>query len=346
MKKLFMAATMAATVAIAGAQSTSVTLTKVLDTAIPGGAGDIYAATYVPGGSGPNPGKFIASKGGTVIDVLNASTGAPEGVLSLSGIAIATGSLGFFALTATADGVIYGWEDGGDDIWRWGSVSDTAPQKVYDSAPGTLRVGATGKSGSDIAIAFTGAAIGGPVQFYSDTFPFSTSSFVFNEAPALEAKSAVAINGTGNKAWTISDSAGKLKHWVETDGVWNPVWTYPGGTDNVPAGPIAYDETHDVLFVLAMTSPTIGPVANPSPNPWYKNLTMFKGSTGAVLGTILVETPPNATAGYHGAYVAPSTNGGTLYMASRGEPKQSTALYVYDYVVTTSAVNDWSLYQQ
>jgi hypothetical protein len=58
--------------------------------------------------------------------------GAYESDLQITGIT--PGFVGFQAATAAAGGQTYIVENGGKDIWRWQSITDAAPEKMYDDA--------------------------------------------------------------------------------------------------------------------------------------------------------------------------------------------------------------------
>lgn len=331
MKKSLLAVALAATTAMAAAQ-TSVTLTKVLDIQVPLNSTGMAmgSSTYVPDAD-----KFIVGlRGAGGIEVYNAQTGAYETMMSISGITPA--GLGIFGVVASEDGVIYGYEDGAKDLWRWGSISDPAPEKVYDT-PAFARGGATGKVGSDIAIALTGSGNDGPVEFFSDTFPFSSTSFTFNESVGLEAKPALAMNNAGDVVFTVGDSLRPLQRWEKsTEGVWNgPIWT-----SEFNGGPLAYDNEHDLVFGLG----TGGSTAN--------MLMVYDGATGDLVGEIEVESTINSTPQLSGGWVTPTETGGTVYLSGPGPLSGTPAsiydanFYVYDYVAPESSVNDWSLYQQ
>ena len=139
----------------------SVAFTKILDTTV--ASAQSYSATYVPVAN-----KYLIGSS-TDIKVFNGDTGAIETPMSIAGIT--PGGLGFFAVTADAAGKVYAYEDNGKDIWRWDSVADPTPEKVYGEAPDAAlfaRVGSTGGgSGPGVNIAFTGSANNGPVEFFN-----------------------------------------------------------------------------------------------------------------------------------------------------------------------------------
>jgi hypothetical protein len=203
---------------------------------------------------------------------------------------------------------------------------------VYDT-PLFARGGGTGKTGNDVTIALTGSGNAGPVQFFSDTFPFSTSSFTFNETIDLDAKPAVAINNAGTVAFTVADSLSPLQKWVKTDGVWGatPVWskTFNGG-------PLAYDNVHDVVIGLGTGGSTA------------KKLMVFDGANGNLLGETTVVTTPNSTPQCSGGWITPNLTGGTVYLSAPapGATLTAAAFYVYTYVIPNAGVEDWSLYKQ
>lgn len=328
MKKGFMVAALAVTTAIAVAQEPTVDFTKVLDiNTAAGTAASVRGATYVPGSD-----VFIASRNAGPTNIFNAETGAYEGNLS-HGSLTPGGSLGLFALTATEDGVIYGYNNvTGGQIWRWADI-ESNPEVVYEGVP-MFRMGYTGKVGEDISIAFTGLSDGGNVDFFSDTFPFSSESFTFNEAIDLNSKSGLAMNNDATAIFTVTTTgAMPIDKWEKVDGTWSasPVWTIPGTRGG--GGAMAYDNTHDILFVL----PTGGTAGT-------RLLSAYSGATGAVLGTVAVD---NVTLGANtnvGGYAAPSANGGRVHLIGIGA-SNTVSMYTYDYTVSGASVDDWSLYQ-
>jgi len=326
MKKVLLAAALAAATAIAAAQepTTSVTLTKVLDIQVDVNNSEAMgSSTYDPAAD-----KFIVGTRGTGarLQVYNSATGAYETDMSKAGIT--PGGLGFFGVTAAQNGYVYAYEDGGKDIWRWGSISDSAPQKVYDTAA-FARTGYTGTVGNDIVIAFTGSANKGPVEFFSDSIPFSSSSFTFNESATLEAKPTVAINNAGTVAFTTGDTGLNLVKWTKVDGVWNMGWSVPFG-----GGPIAYDNTHDVVIGVGRNT---------------NKITVFRGSNGNIDGQLATTNAMNATPQCEGGFAVPNATGGRVYLSGPGSvvsPAGKAVFLVYDYVIPNAAVNDWSLYKQ
>lgn len=337
MKRALLAVTVAVTAAMGAAQAPAVTVEfqKVTDTvtAAPGGvAGDVRGNTYVPVSD-----RFIAARGiGTAIEVYK-TDGSYDTNMSQAGITV--GGLGFFGFTATEDGVIYGVNDSGKEVWRWNGVADPAPEHAGGGAE-TSRIGYTGKVGNDVVIAFTGQATDGNVVFFSDTFPFSTSSFAFNEKVDLDAKNSLAINNAGTVVFTQGDTSGRpISKWVKTDGVWGatPAWTVGSGASSPPAGPMAYDNVHDILFHL--------PTAV-SGNANHNKLSAYSGATGDKLGETTVETAAKANGGRYGGSVTPTATGGTLYMSAQAPNDTSLVMYVYTYTVTNASVNDWALYEQ
>lgn len=335
MKKSFLAAALAVSTAIAAAQDgPEVTFTKVLDvtkSAPTGVTGDVNAANYVPGAD-----RFVVSRAGLTIETYDGQTGDYVNNLDMTGTS-ASGTLGFFSLTATENGTIYSVDASNGTIWRWGSVS-SAPEEVFQGSP-LARVGVTGTTDEDVVIAFTGVATDGAVQFYSDTFPFASESFTFNESVDLDSKSGLAMNSDGTIVFTSGEASQRpIKKWVKTDGVWSgtPVWEIGVGTASPPAGPMAYDEVNDLLFHLPMSSAAA----------YNRNLTVYNGADGSKITEIKVDSAPNNIAGRHGAFVIPSGNGGTLYMAAQGVDGNTAVFYVYDYTVSGSSVDDWTLYDQ
>lgn len=334
MKRGLLAAAMALTTAVGFAQA--VTFNNVLAVE-PLTDAAVYSAAYVPVSD-----KFLVSHA-TTIDIFNGVTGAAEGKLDISGIT--PGGLGFFAITATEDGYIYSYENSGQDIWRWSSISDM-PTKVYDTvstATGTQqRFGATATTDDGIMIAFTGASDDGPVEFFSDSFPFASGSFTFEGSVDLDAKSSLALGSDGKTLFTVgTPSQRTILKWINVAGVWtqDPVWpapeANPATAEPIGAGAFAYDDLNDILFVHDMRG-----TANNS-------LKAYNGTTGEIIGTATLPVLSGTLAGYASAYVAPTTNGGTLYVAARGRTSSSHAsLYKWTYVVDTSSVDDWSLYQQ
>ncbi len=325
MKRGLLAAAMALTTALGFAQT--VTFTNVLAVEDATSSGSVRSSNYVPVAD-----KFIVSNSDQKIEIFNGVTGAREGQLSQAGIATSPGGLGFFALTATRDGYIYGWEDLGDDIYRWSSTTDL-PTKVYDNAP-FARFGSTGTDAQGkIAVAFTGVGNFSFVQFYSDSFPFASGSFSFTEAPDLDGKSGLAINNNGTIAYTVGDTnAQPLKKWVKTGTTWAVAPEWP--TTLILAGPMAYDEVNNILLVHDMRG-----AAN-------RRLVALHGTTGAEIGTATLPVLSGTTAGNSGAYVAPTAGGGTLWVTTPAATANRLVLYKWTYAVDTSSVDDWSLYQQ
>lgn len=336
MKRALLAVAVAVTAAMGTAQAPAVTVEfqKVTDTVAPapgGSTDDIRGNTYVPVAN-----RFIAARGvGAGIEVYN-TDGSYDTNMSQAGITVS--GLGLFGFTATEDGVIYSVNDGTKEVWRWGNIADPAPEMVGGGAE-TSRVGYTGKVGNDVVIAFTGGATDGNVVFFSDTFPFSSTSFAFNEKVDLDSKSAIAINNAGTVAFTQGETSGKaIKKWVKTDGVWGstPAWTIGSGANIPPAGPMAYDNVHDILFHL--------PTA--ASGTYHNKLSAYSGATGDKLGEVTVESAQRAGGGRYGGYVTPTPTGGTIYMSAQTAALNTLAMYVYTYTVENASVNDWALYEQ
>jgi len=317
MKVLFSVVSVTALTISAVHAAPTVTFTNVLDTAV---TAQSYSATYVPVAD-----KFLVG-GATGVQVFNGLTGAAEGSLDLTGIV--PGGLGFFALTADGAGEIYAFEDGGRDIWRWDSVTDTSPEKVYDNSA-FQRVGSTGGSMQpNLNLAFTGSANNGPVDFFQD----DGTTFTFDESVVMTAKSALTINASATKAWAVGDTNNQPIHkWTKTGDTWTEDTTTWVPT-RAGAGPMAYDEVNDVLFV----HPENGGLA----------VYALDGTTGETIGTATTINQLNGTAGYNGGYVQPLPLAGTVFLAGRlaGGSTQA-ALWRWTYVYTPeSTVSDWVLY--
>src|SRR5690606_27504946 len=107
------------------------------------------------------------------------------------------------------DGVIYavevGTELGQSDIWRWDSVTDTTPDKVYETAERYWYAYNSTVDGN-VTIGFSSPATSGPVTFFSDTFPSSTSSFAFEESAPLASKMGLTFNEDATEVWTVADT--------------------------------------------------------------------------------------------------------------------------------------------
>jgi hypothetical protein len=322
MKLLFCAVATLAAAANSISAAPSVTFTNALDMTV--AVTKSYSATYVPVSD-----KYLIG-GPTAIQVFNGVTGANEGTLSNTGIT--PSDLGFFAVTSDADGKIYAVEIGGADIWRWDSASDANPEKVYGAAPDAAlfaRIGSTGSgSGPNINVAFTGSADDGPVQFFKD----DGTTFTFVETVPMTAKSALTINKAATIAFTTGDTGGApINKWIKTGGVWAQDTTTWVPT-RAGAGPMAYDEINDVLFI----HPEVGGLA----------VYALDGTTGAEIGTASTVSQLNGTAGYNGAFISPAPQAGTLWMAGRAAGGDTnSALYKWTYVYTPDArVADWTMY--
>lgn len=316
MKKGLLAAAMALTTAVGFAQVDQVLFTDVLDTVSTRSA-NTFSATYVPVAD-----RYLSGQA-TKIETFD-GTGNYAGDLNISGIT--PGANGFFGLVATDQGAIYAYEDGGDDIWRWSSVTDT-PTKVYDTSP-FQRGGDAITIGTDLMIAFTGSATLGNVDFFSDSFPFASGSFTFNESVDLDSKTHLALGDLGNTIFTIGDTGGPLSKFIKSGGVWVAAPGWPTGI--LVAGPVAYDDVNNIVFVFDMRSAG-------------QKIVAFDASTGAIIGEDPVTNPSFTTAGYAGSHIVPTAAAGTIWMAMRG-PNAQINMYEWTYVKTTTSVDNWSLY--
>src|SRR5690606_7748618 len=113
----------------------------------------------------------------------------------------------------------------------------------------------------NVTIGFSSPATSGPVTFFSDTFPSSTSSFAFEESAPLASKMGLTFNEDATEVWTVADTGPyePLYKYRNVGGVWqqDPLWAPPQGNPTRPAyedqgGPMAYDNENDLLFVLGM----------------------------------------------------------------------------------------------
>ncbi len=338
MKRSFMVAVaLSVGLTAVSAADKSVTVEKVLDinNATPELAN---GGTYVPVAD-----KFLSVHPSTV-RLYNGTTGAYENDLPITGIT-PSGAGGFHAATATEDGHIYIIEDGAKDIWRWTSVTDTAPVKVYDTAE-KYWFGYTATIGDDISVGFSNPVTSGPVAFFSDSFPFTASSFSFTESAELKSKMGLAFNKDVSMAWTVADTDAlqPLLKFTRIAGSWiqDPVWQTPHGNPARPTfydqgGPMAYDNENDLLFVLGMQL-------------YNKKLSVYDGTTGELITTDTLTNEPFTPTRGGGAWVESDAEGGTVSFAARA-PGNSTStqtginLYRWNYTVsTTSGVDDWNLF--
>lgn len=334
MRKLLIGSLLALSAAGFAQTSRSVTLTKVIDRntttsqATNGG-------TYVPGAD-----KFI-SLHPTGIGVYSGTDGDFEGTMSTAGIV--TTSTGFQAATATVGGQIYVVETDHNDIWRWKSISDPAPEKVYNAAR-KYWYGYTSTRGDDIVVGFSSPDISGNATFFSDSSPFATGSFSFAESAPIETKMGLAFNNAVDAAWTVGDTnrTYPLVKWNKVNGAWEKDTTFnqqpvdtPGiATGYYQGGPLAYDEVNNVILALSM-------------HTFNMRIQAYDGSTGALLGYAYLTTPSfNAPRG-GGGWVSSVPGSGTFYAVAKGGLKnvESVGLYKYTYtVVETSDIADWVLY--
>lgn len=333
MKKVLLAGVLALTAAMSSAQVT-VTFTEELDASVDHGS-VVSGATYVPGAD-----KFLAG-GATDIGVFNGTTGAKEGSLATTGITPA--GLGFFGLVASERGSIYAFEAGSSDLWRWESVSDTAPVKVWDT-PAFARGGySVSKDGVDL-IAFTGSGNDGPVEFYSDSFPFTTdgfgfatSSFQFVDSVQLKSKPSVTFDPELTRAYSVGDSHTQINKFVNADG-WTNIagfvedTTWPTGI--VAPGALAYDAVNNIVFALHQSSSN-------------RRVVAFDGDTGDVLGQVVPESTTVHGGQKNGSYIEYTEGSGTVWFASCGGVNTNLTMLKYSYIVTDdSSVADWSLFEK
>lgn len=320
MKNILLTAAIAAGAASAAFAADSVAFTVALDTKV---TAQSYSATYVPVAD-----KYLVG-GSTSIKIFNGTTGAAEGDLNITGITPA--SLGFFGLTADDAGAIFAWEDGGDDIWRWNSVTDTAPVKVNDLAA-FARVGDVIGTGTGATVHFTGTADLATVEIYKSDSAAPAPSWPLFEAPDLDAKNALAVNSAGTVAYTVGSTGGTaiLNKFEKGGAGWAPAagWTPPA----TGGGPTAYDEINNVVIILGVGART--------------TVKAFNGTTGAEIGSQAVVQMLNGTPGYNGAHIAPTAGGGTVWLAGRLDGGSVEAgLWKLTYTATsTSNVSDWMMY--
>lgn len=334
MRKLLFGALVALSATGFAQTSRTVTFTKVLD--MPATTPEeANGGTYVPGVD-----KFISLQPSS-IRVYSGVDGAYETNLSTAGIS--PSGLGFQAATATEGGQIYAVEDGSNDLWRWKSISDPAPEKVYDTAR-KYWYGYTSTRGNDIVVGFSSPDISGDAVFFSDSSPFATGSFGFGELAPIETKMGLAFNKNVDTAWTVADTHRKypIVKWNKVAGTWQKDLAFamePIGPQITPegdyyqGGPLAYDEANNVLVTITMHLSNM-------------KIQSFDASTGALLGAADIETPTfNAPRG-GGAWVDSALNSGTFYAVTKGANSTLSAnLYKYTYtVVSTSDIADWVLY--
>ncbi len=329
MKKVFLTAAAVAAMIPSAFAARTVSMVPVVDLAVVT-PGAINSATYVPDGGVPGADKFLTYSATSVLPPAVYNTaGTQQGTLPSTGVA-PSGGQGFFALTAGVDGVIYGFENGAVDIWKWDSFSDSTPIKAYDTPLGFQRVGSVGGTGINTVLAFTGNATAGKVEFFSGSAPFTSS-----ETPTLLGKSGLAINTAGDVAFTVADTGLKIRKFVKTGGVWaedTANWIIPGP---IGAGALTYDSVNNVLF----SSPQAGSING--------KVYAYDGLTGGVpIGELTFTNLQGTVPANCGGVAVPNGPGGTVGFAARGAATTATAVFrKLTYTVTPDAsVSDWTLY--
>ena len=336
MRKIILGAILSLSIASYAQTSRTVTFTPDLDI-VQATSELANGGTYVPTAE-----KFISVHPSS-IHVFNSTNGSYESDLSLNGIS--PSGNGFHAATATDGGHIYAVEDGSQDIWRWESVTDTAPVKVSDNAE-KYWYGYTATVGNEITIGFSSPTIDGPATLFSDSFPFSSGSFSFSESAPIKSKMALAFNKSVDVAWTVGDTnrSYPLLRWIKAGGIWtqDTNWVSPrGGQDETGAdptayyqgGPLAYDEANDLLLAITL-------------HGYNLKVHAYDGTTGEDLGWhALVNEPYNPPRG-GGAWVQGTAGSGTFYAAARGiTGTNAINLYKFTYTVgTASNVSEWPLF--
>jgi hypothetical protein len=315
-----------------GASAQTINITEVLDTSVDAAFGSsVYSATF-----DPTSNKYLAGTADQ-IGIFNGDTGVKEGSLSVTGITYS--GLGFFALAAADDGRIFAYEHGDADnndlhadIWRWDDINDTTPTKVADS-PGLMRVGHVLGTGASTRLFMTGTTDNGAAWIWdtTDDVTYTQSSEVPDTA--IDAKSALAVNATGDTVWAVGDvgSTSAITKAVLDGGTWTAdtggIWIDPA----IGGGPMIYDDANELLFILPMPGQTTLHVLDPV--------------SGYEITTHEFDTQTNFTTGYNGSNLVSTEGSGTLWMAARGAVPTDLAMYKITYeIVVPLAAENWALY--
>lgn len=296
------------------AQSVTLTVDWQSNTTL---AGSCYASCYNPATN-----HFLVSEAGSVISILNGNDGTDTGTdLDMTGLTVS--GLGIFALGASSDGVIFGFNDTDKTIVRW--ANESAQGAIVATSVAFARVMEVEGTGVNTRIALTGAATNGAIEVY--TTSDGTNFTLLETAAAGIAKNGCALNAAGDVAWGAPDVPGLAPMRATKSG---STWTVDAAfaPDALATGTtlMDYDDANNVLVV-----------AVPGTTP--DRILGLDGTTGTLLGQadITVSDAPSVNA-YGGLTIV----GNKVYFIQRGNPNPGAQCGRLSYAVT--AVEDWNQY--